>query len=598
MWIYGKLFGIFTPRDRVKYVLLGMLTAALGVIESVNVASVLPFLAILADPAIIHENTYLAWAYGWSGAESDREFLVMVGIVVFGMILFTQGFRAFVIFRTVNFARMREHEISTRLMEKYLAQPYVWFTGRNSNDLSKTLLQEVGQACGHTIMPSIRIVAQCLIIILLLSLMVAVNPEVALIVSSVVGGLYLLLMWRTSSLLRRLSEQRVDSNRRRFRIAANAFSAIKEIKLAGLEHQFKSRFTAQSSLYVSSAARNQLVTDIPMYFFEALLFGGIILLILLLLARSDGNFDSIMPTLGIYALATARIFPAAQGFYRNLNLLRFGSRLLDDMAREFSKVTDLALPAPGTVGEPLRLCRHLTLEDVVYTYPGTNEPVLRGLSLRIPVNTTVGIVGGTGAGKTSMVDIILGLLAPQSGRVIVDDVVLDRTNIRRWQRSLGYVPQQITLLDESVRSNIAFGVAAADVDDAAVERAARAAEIHSFVDTLPQGYQTRVGERGGKLSGGQRQRIGIARALYHNPDMLILDEATSALDNLTERQVMEAIHALKSNKTVLMIAHRLSTVRNCDQIIFLERGQVRSIGTYDELLAQDDEFERLVHAAP
>jgi ABC-type multidrug transport system fused ATPase/permease subunit len=243
--------------------------------------------------------------------------------------------------------------------------------------------------------------------------------------------------------------------------------------------------------------------------------------------------------------------------------------------------------------------RRLELREVFYAYPNSERPALHGLTLEIRANSTVGIVGGTGAGKTTAMDVILGLLPPQRGALMVDGrEIAGEAALRAWRRSLGYVPQSIFLIDDDVAANIAFGIAREEIDHAAVERAARMAEMHRFVtEELPHGYATKVGDRGVRLSGGQRQRIGIARALYHDPDMLILDEATSALDNLTERAVMDAVAQLGGAKTIVMVAHRLSTVRACDEIFLLEHGRLAARGTYDELVEQSDVFREMARGA-
>ena len=246
----------------------------------------------------------------------------------------------------------------------------------------------------------------------------------------------------------------------------------------------------------------------------------------------------------------------------------------------------------GAAHLPLR--NSLELRHVTYTYPQAARPALVGLSLTIPAKATVGFVGATGAGKTTVMDIILGLLEPQQGEVRVDGIPLNGENVRGWQRAIGYVPQHIFLVDDTVAGNIAFGVRPHKVDMLAVERAARYAELHDFVTgELPQGYRTMIGERGMRLSGGQRQRIGIARALYHDPEVLLLDEATSALDNVTERAIMGALHNLANVKTIVLIAHRLSTVRTCHRIFLLEHGRLKAVGTYDELLTNDPRFREL-----
>jgi ATP-binding cassette, subfamily B, bacterial PglK len=278
---------------------------------------------------------------------------------------------------------------------------------------------------------------------------------------------------------------------------------------------------------------------------------------------------------------------------------------VDELYADMTETRAGAEPRPWRVdgartaadGGGLRLNRTLVLEGISYAYPAAERQAITGLDLAIAAKSRVGIVGGTGAGKTTAVDIMLGLLEPQQGTLLVDGIPITRENRLAWQRSIGYVPQQIFLSDDTVAGNIAFGRKPSDIDRAAVERAARTAELHDFVmRELPEGYDTFVGERGVRLSGGQRQRIGIARALYHDPDVLILDEATSALDNLTERAVMDAVHNLGHAKTIVMIAHRLSTVRDCDIIFMLENGRVIASGSYDELLENNRQFRALAGA--
>jgi ABC-type multidrug transport system fused ATPase/permease subunit len=280
--------------------------------------------------------------------------------------------------------------------------------------------------------------------------------------------------------------------------------------------------------------------------------------------------------------------------YYALAEMRFVTPILTKVHGDIMRYAPTDAPPPPDV-PAVRLRERLALSDVRYAYPTAERGAIDGLTLAIEAHTSVGIVGGTGAGKTTAVDVILGLLRPQQGALVVDGVEVTDATIRGWQKSVGYVPQHIFLTDDTVTANIAFGIEPAEVDMAAVERAAHIAELHNFVlKELPEGYDTTLGERGVRLSGGQRQRIGIARALYHDPDVLVLDEATSALDNLTERAVMDAVHNLGRDKTIIMIAHRLSTVRDCDSIFMLERGQVVAKGSYDDLVESNADFHKLV----
>jgi ABC-type multidrug transport system fused ATPase/permease subunit len=282
--------------------------------------------------------------------------------------------------------------------------------------------------------------------------------------------------------------------------------------------------------------------------------------------------------------------------YASLSTMRYTVAALDKLHADVMALP----PEPSVAGRTapvtsLPVRADITLEHVTYRYPSAPQPALQDLSLRIPARQTVGLVGTTGSGKTTTVDLILGLLEPHAGALCVDGTPITAANRRAWQRSIGYVPQQIYLADDSVAANIAFGVPSDQIDRHAVERAARIANLHEFVTTqMPEGYETAVGERGVRLSGGQRQRIGIARALYHQPQVLILDEATSALDNLTEQAVMEAVYNLGREVTVILIAHRLSTVRAADRIFLLRGGQVAAQGTFEELVATDDAFRAMV----
>ncbi|MEZ5583587.1 MAG: ABC transporter ATP-binding protein [Candidatus Competibacteraceae bacterium] len=398
--------------------------------------------------------------------------------------------------------------------------------------------------------------------------------------------------------LRRIGVERRRANEQRFTAAQEAFGGIKELKVAGLEEAFIERFRAPSLQMARRLTATQLVAELPSFAMQAIVFGGIMIVLLYFLERY-GGLQEALPIFSLYALAGYRLMPALQAIYNDLAKIRVDAVVLDAMYQELYL---MPLDSAGAISdegnsrqlEPLRLREALQLVDVSYRYPLAECLTLKGINLRIPALSTVGLVGKTGSGKTTLVDLILGLLKPEGGELVVDNRSITPALQRAWQLSIGYVPQQIYLSDDTVSRNIAFGMPAKRIDQEAVEWAARIANLHDFVvGELPDGYNTLVGERGVRLSGGQRQRIGIARALYRNPDLLILDEATSALDNLTEQAVMEAVHNLGNQKTIILIAHRLSTVRQCDQIFYLEQGQIIAVGTYDELLANNPQFRCL-----
>ena len=593
MNLFRKIFALLTPREQRSYLLLCLFGLGVGIFELFNVASILPFIALVSDPSAVETHRILARLYKASGLTQPETFVYYVGFAVLGLILISQTLRATLAYAQARFSRMREYGISRRLMGRYLAQPYVWFLRQNTADMHKSLLVEVTQAVSGTVMPSLQLVAQSFVVLLLVALIVVVDPVVALISFCIIGGAYALVFLGLRRRLGRIGRERVASIRMRGRVATEALSGIKTIKLAALEGSFLKRYETASFRHIQTMAQQQIFTALPRYFFEAVVFGGMVLLLLFMLGREDGDIKAVLPTLGVFAVAATRIIPAAQNLYRALNSLRTGAATLEVIAKQFRTTAGTEAVA-SAIGEPVRLRERIELEGVRFAFPGSDRCILDGLDLTIEAGTTVGIVGGTGAGKTTAVDVMIGLLLPQAGSVRVDGTEIGPDLVRRWQRSIGYVPQSIYLLDDTVTANIAFGVPESAIDPQAVERAARTAGIHDFVvDSLPQGYATKVGELGTRLSGGQRQRIGIARALYHEPDLLVLDEATSALDNETERQVMAMIHDLKHRSTVVMIAHRLTTVRDCDHIFFLEHGRVRSQGRFETLMEIDEAFRSL-----
>jgi ABC-type multidrug transport system fused ATPase/permease subunit len=441
-----------------------------------------------------------------------------------------------------------------------------------------------------------RVVASAVSMIFIIGLLVVVSPIVTCLAALGIGGAYAAIFFLVRRRLAHYGQATVDSNAARHRMALEAFGGIKDVKLMGLEARYAEGYDTPARIFAEAAAAGQVIGELPRFLLEAVAFSGLIIVILALLVLQDGRLDDILPVLGVFGFAVLKMFPAVQQIYHGLTQMRFTAPMLDKLHADLTG-NDLPPEAdgpPGPVPAPLPLTKRLEMRDVHFAFPGSGQSTLRGLTLSIPAHSTVGIVGGTGAGKTTTVDLLLGLLTPDKGSILVDGVVLTPALRLSWQRSLGYVPQHIFLTDDSVTANIAFGVPAGLRDQAAVERAARLAELHDFVTgEMPQGYDTIVGERGVRLSGGQRQRIGIARALYHDPSVLIMDEATSALDTLTERAVMQAVHNIGKAKTIIMIAHRLTTVRDCDTILLLEEGRLAAEGEFEALIAKSETFRKM-----
>jgi len=579
MW--KKTISLLSAQEKRRGSLVLFMVIIMAVLETAGVASVMPFLAVLGDPEMVETNVVLSTVYDSLGFQSVDDFLFALGATAFGLILFSALFRIVTHYAMNRFVEMRRHSVSKRLLETYLRQPYEFFLDRHSGDMSKSILSEVDQLVQNVFRPGMQMVAYSIVLMAIVILLMIVDPVIALGVTTVVGVSYGAIFLAVRPLLARLGLERRSANKERFEAAGEALGGIKDIKLLGREHAYLQRFHGPSLRQARTQAGNQTISQVPKFLIEAIGFGGIIVLSLVLMAAhggaTGGGLGQVLPMLGLYSFAGYRMLPAAQHIYAGMAKLRFGAAAVDGVYEDLHQRERLA-EIHKRVPQALHPQREIALEHVSYTYPNADRPALNDIHLSIPVGSSLGIIGTTGAGKTTLVDVLLGLLRPDKGAIAVDGEPIGEHNLRAWQQSLGYVPQDIFLTDSTVAENIALGVPPEQIDREQVKRCARMAQLHQFItEQMPQGYDTLVGERGVRLSGGQRQRIGIARALYHNPPVLVFDEATSALDNETEAAVMEAVNILSEEKTIIIVAHRLSTVRACSQLVCLRGGQVSQI---------------------
>ena len=480
---------------------------------------------------------------------------------------------------------MRQYSIGKRLVEGYLHQPYTWFLNHHSSDLGKTILTEIHNVIGGGLSALLELIAKSMVTIALIILLIINDPKLALIIGISLSSSYLLIFYFSRNYVKRIGKKRLESNELRFMVVNEAFSAAKEIKVGGLEQTYIDSFSNSAQNFARTISAASVISLLPRFFLEAVAFGGILLIILSMMGESS-DLNTALPILSLYIFASYRLMPALQAIYRSFSSLTFISPSLDKLHDDIKNLKPIEKNQDQGI---LSFNKKINLKNIHYNYPNTSRASLKNINLNIPANSTIGFIGATGSGKTTIVDIILGLLNPKSGTLEVDGQIITKQNSRAWQRSIGYVPQEIFLADDTLAANIAFGVDPGDINKEAVEKASKIANLHEFVmDELPKQYQTTIGERGVRLSGGQRQRIGIARALYHNPKVLILDEATSALDSQTEQVVMEAVNNLGKSITIILIAHRLSTVKTCDKIFLLEKGELKNQGTFDELVNNSD----------
>jgi len=590
-----KINGLFDRKEKLQF--LGVIAVSLVVafLDALGVVSILPFISLVMDPSIVYKNQFLQWVFEYFSFTSTQSFLVFVGFIVLVIIVAGNLFSAFSTWVQARFVWRNNHRISSGLLRKYLSMPYVFFLDQNSSDLGKNVLSEVTQLTKGLLLPLIQGLTGVAVASAIVALLLYVNPQVTLFAFVVVAIPYLAIYFGIRRKLVVLGERRLEENRERFKSASEALEGIKDIKVLGREGFFLKMFSKHSEEFSKIQAWNAVFVQIPRHITETVSFGGAIGVTLFLI-YTGRDIQQIMPLIWFFALAWHRLMPSLQAVFSSLTDLRFNTAVLDKVYEDLNITRAGAgeVSFRGRLPKPVPFKKSIRLENISFFYPGESGPILKRVNLDIKKNTSVALVGPTGCGKTTLADIILGLFAPSEGVIRVDNIAIGRKNIRNWQRSVGYVPQQIYLSDDTVARNIAFGIPDKKIDMPRVRRVARLANIHDFIEKeMLGGYDTIIGERGVRMSGGQRQRIGIARALYHDPEVLVFDEATSSLDTATERAVLKEMEKVSKLKTMVVIAHRISTVKNCDLIYLMDKGKITAVGTYGDLMEKNSRFRAL-----
>lgn len=564
-----KIWSLLTPAQRRSAVkLLGLMLVGM-LLETLGVSLVIPAIALLTQSDFAYKYPALQSILQALGNPSQQNLVIGGMLVLVGVYLIKTLFLAFLAWQQTSFAYDVQAQLSQRLFTVYLRQSYTFHLQRNSAQLIRNVINEVSLFTNTGILPVMVLLAESLVLLGLCGLLLLVEPLGSLIVVGVLGaaawGFYRL----TRGHVARWGKARQLHDGLRIQHLQQGLGGAKDAKLLGRETDFLEQYRVHN---VQSARVGRLQTtlqQIPRLWLELLAVSGLAILVISMLAQGR-VLDAVLPTLGLFAATAFRLIPSVNRVMNAVQLLRYGLPVVDVLRTELN----LATPEVTRTHSPV-IPFHVALElsQVTYTYPGAAEPALKDVSLAIQRGGSVGFIGSSGAGKSTLVDILLGLLTPAAGEVRLDGRDI-QTNLRNWQDQVGYVSQTIFLTDDTLRRNVAFGLANEQIDDGAVKRAIQAAQLEEFVASQPEGLETLVGERGVRLSGGQRQRIGIARALYHDPAVLVLDEATSALDTATERDVMQSVTALQGSKTILIIAHRLSTVEHCSRLYRLHEGRV------------------------
>jgi ABC-type multidrug transport system fused ATPase/permease subunit len=514
------------------------------------------------------------------GNPSYEKLVVFAMLALVGVALLKVFFLAFLAWRQASFSFGVKADLSLRLFTGYLSQPYPFHLQRNSAELIRNTIGQVAEIQA-AIVACMTITLESLILSGILLLMLVVEPVGTLIVAGTLGFASWGFYHFTRVRILRWGKAYQHHEELRIQYLQEGLGAAKDVKLLGCEKEFIGRYQARNLGSAQLGKCRTILQALPRLWIELLAVAGMVAIVLLMIAQNR-PMESLVPTLGLFAATAFRFMPSINRLLGGLQSVRFTWPAIHNLHQELCLLEKTETPKEHP---PLPFKNNLILENVSFCYPSTEALVLNQISLSIRQGESVGFIGSTGAGKSTLIDVILGLLDPTSGFVKVDGVDI-QSNPRGWQDRIGYVPQSIFLIDNSIRSNIAFGLSDDQIDDAVVWASLRSAQLEEFVKDLPEGLDTRIGEDGVRLSGGQRQRIGIARALYHDPSVLVLDEATSSLDTITEGDFIDAVCALKGNKTLIIVAHRLTTVEHCDYLFKIGNGKITGEGTTSVILSK------------
>ena len=591
-----SLFKLLTDHQRTKLYSLQIFVVLSAIFEVAGIASIVPFMALVGDMSMLEQENIISQVYQASGISSPTQFVFLLGVGVLVMLFISAVVSMLTTWRLSMFATKVGTEIADRLYTHYLKQDWLFHASGSSAQLTKKIANEAQRVTSGILLPLMQMNARIALALFMSLAIFLYDPKVAIIGLIVFSIAYFILYKLVKKVLQRNGQSISTVYEQRFRLMNEGFGGIKDVLLLGRDDDFIKRFNQTGNILAQSQGTNTALIQVPRYFMELIAFGAMITLILYLIAIYDGNLGVVLPIISVYALAAFKLLPAFQQIYGSVAQIKGNVSAFESIYQDLIESTKRNVSASKneqTNENNLHLTEEITLENIGFTYPGKPSPTISQLSMQIKANSVVGIVGPSGSGKSTLIDILLGLIQPQSGLLKINGQEITAGNLRAWQNTIGFVPQSIFLSEGTIAENIAFGITEKEINFDQVKKTLSLAHLGELVKSLDQGIHTKVGERGVQISGGQRQRIGIARALYHEADILMFDEATSALDGITEKMIMEAIHDFSGKKTIIMIAHRLKTVQQCDQIIVIDQGCVVDQGTYSELIEKNKIFKEM-----
>jgi len=588
-----KLIYLLPKGDGAKIVVLFLMMVAASLIELAGIGMIPAFVAIVAVPEKVLEYEKIEPLLMYFNIQNAQDLLVLGSVALVLMFLVKSLYIIFFAYIESRYLYNRRHRISQRMMALYMQAPYTFHLKQNSSELVRNIIGEVNILINMVLQGFLRIGKDGVMAITILGFLLYFEPLITLIVvllSGLGAGSFLLL---TQKKMKQYGEEELEYRGKMMKAVYEGIGGLKDARVLNRENEFINQYSIYSLKSTTIKIFTRFIQQIPKPIVEISAVVGM-MLISLLMVWQGRPMAAIIPTLTLFAMATVRLMPAVQSISSMYTSLKYNIASIDPIYGDLKKLEYeiREFHEDRRKAKKVILQRQIEVNNLYYTYPESSEQALRGVSFTIPKGKAIAFVGESGAGKTTIVDLLLGLMKPTKGAITVDGKDIHE-NLAGWQQNIGYIPQSIYLSDDTLRRNIAFGLPDKEIDNEKVMRAIESAQLGKLLKSLPEGLETRIGEHGTRISGGQRQRVGIARALYHNPEVLVMDEATSALDNITEQQVTRAIESLMGERTIIMIAHRLTTVMNCDRLYLMEEGKIIQEGTYQELVKSSQQFREM-----
>lgn len=566
-----KISSIFTKKQKIQLCGLLVMTIISTIFELLGVSAIMPFVNVAMNPDSIYENELLSYFYYLFHLHSVNEFLILLAILLVCIYILKNGFLILLYGFQYRFTYQSQRVLEGQLLSCYIHQDYTFHLEQNSAELQRNILQDVG-GFYQTVLTVLQLLTEGLVCLLLFFYLLYTDITITIGVAILLSLFMLVFMGYLRIRIRNIGAESRQANGNRVLWIQQSLGGIKEMKILGREQHFLSRYDKNAEIYADKYSKYQMATVVPRPIMETLGISSLLLIVAYKLLMGE-DISYMLPVLSVFAIAAFRLLPCFGRISGYLGTIAFNRAAVDRVCEDSEQAKELLrkYQAREKGVSEIIFQQDIQIQNISFRYPNTEKDVLTDTNIRIPRNKSVALIGPSGAGKTTMADILLGILEPQKGQVLVDGIDIYK-NLDAWHQKLGYIPQTIYLIDDTIRNNIAFGIDADKIDEKRMIEAVKEAQLYDFIQELEEGLNTVIGEQGIRLSGGQRQRIGIARALYTNPEILVLDEATSALDNDTEKAIMEAIDMLQGSKTLIIIAHRLTTIKNCDYIYEIKGG--------------------------